>query len=201
MSQPGPGQPSLEAHYLVCAILSRDLGLYPVCCLIHCWGLGRYLSLCCFFIKTCPPANWDSDEWKVVNSAFSNFEHIVCGTTHWSIFWRNTVVHSCSLTPQGNRFSCFHCSCEHSEGDLGAVQFTPGDLSLEMFSEAHVLPWFAVNASSSSAGLRHARGSPAVCSHAAGMAARGPYLGMSCWIGHFYSRDSKQSLTFFPVFA
>lgn len=35
-----------------------------------------------------------------------------------------------------------------------------------------------------------------VCLHATGMAAQHLYLGTSCWISHFCSRDSKQSLTF-----
>lgn len=39
----------------------------------------------------------------------------------------------------------------------------PGELSLEAFSEAHIFPWFAVNALAISAVLRHACGSPAVC--------------------------------------
>lgn len=79
-----PGQLPLEARYPVWAILSKDVGLYPLCYLIHCWGLGRYLSLCCFFIKTCQPANWDTDEWKAVNSPFSNFEHVIYGTMCWN---------------------------------------------------------------------------------------------------------------------
>lgn len=99
--------------------LSRDAGLYPRWDLIHCWGLGRYLSLCCFFIRTHQPANWDAGEQKAAGSVFSSCEHVIYTVLHTESDFKGTLSRTCvAWNCNKTRFTYLHFPCKHSMGVL-----------------------------------------------------------------------------------